>query len=299
MKAITTLFLAMLIAFSSMAQDDLYVDQVFQVQNHGRNYPFEGYYIFGQNPEQSDAKFLKSNDQEIDASESFNGIVISVYQDDHIDWFGSETWYGPYALENNYGGSGEYRFDWMISETEVDIDVVDDFIDFMNELPSGIVVGMYSGYYHGIDQMPERFYQAVEQVYSEEIRNLSANSVWACIGSKCPHDKAAEFYSNDADAIVNVTFSPLKYCKSQVTSLPEATDKSLSARVFPNPANNFLSVTISDGSSAEVLIYDLTGQVQLVTRQMDRIDISELPKGIYIVQVKTAEKTFSSRITKK
>lgn len=296
MKAITTLFLAMLIALSSMAQDRLYEDQLFEVQNHSKDYFTKDYYTFGKVPKHNDAKFITSESHEKDESMSYNGIVVSVYFTDNIGW--ADEAYRPYRTNSDYGSTGEYRFDWMMTETEVDMNVVDDFIDFMEELPEEVVVCMYSGYYHGIDQMPLRFYEAVELVYSHEIRNLSANSVWACIGSKCPYDEVAESYSNDADAMVNVSFRPLIRC-SMPTSLSETSTEDLVARVFPNPANSFLSVTISDGSSAEVLIYDLTGQVQLVTRQMDRIDISELPKGIYIVQVKTAEKTFSSRITKK
>lgn len=297
MKAITTFFFSMLISVGLLAQGDLFDEQVFKVQNHGRDYPSEGYYTFGQTPTTDDQKFTTSNDIEIDNTASFNGVVVTVYEYDNIGWSSKQDAYAPYYSVNSFGDKGEYRFDWMTSATEVNQEVVQAFIDLMNELPERVVVSMYTGYYHGIDQMSDDFYQAVESVRSEEIRKLSAASTWAFVGSKCTYEPVKEVFSNDQDALIEVIFQPYTTCAA--TSISETTAKPYEVKVFPNPADQFLSVTTTDDADVQVSIYDLTGQIQMATTQTDRIDITELSRGIYIVQVQTVQKTYSSRITKK
>jgi len=296
MKLLSTLSLILFLSASLLAQDNGFVDQTFKVQNHGKDYLLTDYYVFGQKPKLKDKKSVSVNDKVLAENASFNGITVAVYFRDNIGWATHNEEYQPYLLNAN--SSGEYRFDWMLSTTEIDDDVVQDFIDFMEELPDESVVSMYSGYYHGIDQMSESFYKAIEAYRSAEIRNLDANSVWAFIGSKCSYETVDEALTNKQNELIEVTFTPLKNCAPLTTSL--AKRQELQVKVFPNPVDKYLSVSVTpEDAGAEVSIYDLTGQVQIRTLQTERIDITDLSKGVFIVQVKTNGKIYSSRITKR
>lgn len=297
MKLLSTLSLILFLSASLLAQNNAFVDQTFKVQNHGKDYLLKDFYVFGQKPKLKDKKYVSVNDSILNENASFNGIIVSVYVTDNIGWVGrDDDKYLPYLHEGSK--SAEYRFDWMLSPTEVDEEVVEDFIAFIAGLPGSAIVSMYSGYYHAIDQMPESFFEAVETYRSEEIRNLKANSVWAFIGSKCNYETIDEAVTDKQDEVIEVSFSPLKYCGPLSTALPK--NKELQVKVFPNPVDKYLSISMNpEDANAEVSIYDLTGQVQIRTMQTDRIDITDLSKGVFIVQVKTNGKTYSSRITKR
>ncbi len=65
--------------------------------------------------------------------------------------------------------------------------------------------------------------------------------------------------------------------------------------VYPNPANDFVSVTV-DGNSV-ITIYDLSGKIvmkQNVTSNTNRIDVSSFAKGVYIVKAQNENGTVSS-----
>ena len=59
--------------------------------------------------------------------------------------------------------------------------------------------------------------------------------------------------------------------------------------VYPNPANTSLTLTLSKGEGiAGVYMYDVLGNEVLSTQQKE-IDVSNLPNGVYFVQVTTAQ----------
>ena len=83
-----------------------------------------------------------------------------------------------------YERQGNMRFDWMKSEEEIDPVILDSFISCLNQIPEGYHVLMYSGYYHRIADMPDRFYKAVESFGSIHIRKIRNNAVWLMVGTK-------------------------------------------------------------------------------------------------------------------
>ena len=58
-------------------------------------------------------------------------------------------------------------------------------------------------------------------------------------------------------------------------------------RVYPNPAQGQLHMRLPDGESAEVSLHDAVGRVvqQQLLPHSGPIDVSSLPKGIYLVKV--------------
>lgn len=72
-------------------------------------------------------------------------------------------------------------------------------------------------------------------------------------------------------------------------------------RIYPNPANNVVSVTNSQLKEAVVTVYDLNGRALLskvVNETSSEINISNLQTGVYLFNVKTETGEFVKRIAK-
>lgn len=66
-------------------------------------------------------------------------------------------------------------------------------------------------------------------------------------------------------------------------------------KVYPNPVDHILYVSGADGIS-QLRIYDLRGRVVRSLHDSDRINVSDVESGIYIMQVVTATTTISHKI---
>ena len=79
-------------------------------------------------------------------------------------------------------------------------------------------------------------------------------------------------------------------------------EKDTQITVYPNPAKQELFVNSSSVSLEDVKILDLKGRliktIQLDAANMQRIDISDLAQGIYILQMQSANQTFNKKIIK-
>lgn len=73
--------------------------------------------------------------------------------------------------------------------------------------------------------------------------------------------------------------------------------------VYPNPANDYLEVSIADRWVEEVSIFNISGQEVYLkpfsqSNEKFKIDISQLQKGIYILKVKTGSGIYSGKFVK-
>jgi aminopeptidase N len=71
--------------------------------------------------------------------------------------------------------------------------------------------------------------------------------------------------------------------------------------VYPNPFNNRISISITDNKKiTEIRLLTLEGKlVQEVKEHKTEFYWGNLPKGVYILQIETSEKTFEKRILKR
>lgn len=71
--------------------------------------------------------------------------------------------------------------------------------------------------------------------------------------------------------------------------------------VYPNPSNSVLNINFNQLSPSQVSIFEINGR-NLKTIKLDSpnntLDISELAKGMYILQIQTKEGTFNKQIIK-
>lgn len=57
--------------------------------------------------------------------------------------------------------------------------------------------------------------------------------------------------------------------------------------IFPNPMNDKLFLEVKEGQVEQVVLYTSTGQPVLQAKQVSSIDVSQLPAGMYVLEVTT------------
>jgi len=81
-----------------------------------------------------------------------------------------------------------------------------------------------------------------------------------------------------------------------VTGMENSDSENVGVSVMPNPTENELTIQTQGLISAEM--FDLTG-VQVASGNSNTMDISELPAGVYILNVKSTNGNFKKQIVKK
>jgi hypothetical protein len=95
--------------------------------------------------------------------------------------------------------------------------------------------------------------------------------------------------------------TPAYFCLDNLFEVPiESVSKSDKGtiKVYPNPASNFIIADLQNAQAFEII--DLTGRQFMLNENPDsnKIDISELPNGIYCLKVKANESIYNSRFVK-
>ncbi len=104
------------------------------------------------------------------------------------------------------------------------------------------------------------------------------------------------FYSTDQAWTDPSTLGDMKMMEEIYVSVKEATS-SLRFRMQPNPASDVLQL-ISNSEISQVELFNMTGQcvkkVQVRNENVINIDISELPKSVYLISVRDLSGHYSS-----
>ena len=89
--------------------------------------------------------------------------------------------------------------------------------------------------------------------------------------------------------------------KEITTGTKELLNDKITASVYPNPVNDLLKVDIKSANINSIEIYNITG-IRLLTKKIDQctnnIDVSGLPKGVYLVSLKGAGVNYNRRFIK-
>jgi hypothetical protein len=74
-------------------------------------------------------------------------------------------------------------------------------------------------------------------------------------------------------------------------------------RIFPNPASDQVNIDLTGLTTEKVTleIYDLSGRLLLQQEQMNsantlKLSVQEFKKGLYLLQLRTAEKVYSQQL---
>lgn len=72
--------------------------------------------------------------------------------------------------------------------------------------------------------------------------------------------------------------------------------------VFPNPANDFITIDLGNYTEkAEISIYDISGKIVLnktITEENAKLDISNIPNGMYLIKISDGINTFNGKFNK-
>ena len=110
-----------------------------------------------------------------------------------------------------------------------------------------------------------------------------------------------KIYWSVTDASYNTTVDSIVIVVNEVdyTSID---DKDNILSIYPNPASNFLNITLAENyNSANVIITDLSGKLIKTTkinRNNENINISSLKPGIYLIRISTPGNMFVGRFIK-
>ena len=76
--------------------------------------------------------------------------------------------------------------------------------------------------------------------------------------------------------------------------------KTIGFEVYPNPVSNgSFSLILDEATPSEMVIYNIKGQKiasQRIENKINTINVNALESGVYIVEVKNAEKTIVKQI---
>jgi len=72
--------------------------------------------------------------------------------------------------------------------------------------------------------------------------------------------------------------------------------------LYPNPANDNITLKFNQPTTAQIYLYNLAGQQILVNQthhtNTHKIPVSTLPKGLYIIKIKTEKNIFTNKLVK-
>ncbi|MFZ4741426.1 MAG: serine hydrolase [Bacteroidales bacterium] len=82
------------------------------------------------------------------------------------------------------------------------------------------------------------------------------------------------------------------------TSINENQNKQHHASIFPNPANTILNIDIPSEDRFMLEIIDILGKTILTIKNQNKIDVSNLEKGIYIIKIIQGENYYIQKFVK-
>ncbi len=115
-----------------------------------------------------------------------------------------------------------------------------------------------------------------------------------------------EFQHHTIDSLIedfniwaNTNFSPTDTC-SHLTSIKQLPPTKSDLIIYPNPTNGTLSLKVDFSYEAlKIIIFNLNGQRVLTANNQTEIDLSKLPKDIYLIQIHTDNKKITKKFIKK
>ena len=85
------------------------------------------------------------------------------------------------------------------------------------------------------------------------------------------------------------------------TGISSSALQSNGVRIFPSPADKFITIHLEENKSALVSLTNLEGKLVMqktISQSENQIDVSLLPKGNYLINIKTDKGEYSQKISK-
>lgn len=168
--------------------------------------------------------------------------------------------------------------------------------DFMIEA-GGLSVGVcFNDKRKGnVDGLENRFYKKGEKVSLQAIpRGQCTFSGWKSLDGKVISTANPLNFTVTQDTMLQVCFEG----EVSVREAEQSVRAGDNVMLFPNPAGDRFSVR-SDAAVKELTLYDLSGRQLMHREYAEEMDISALPRGIYLVRVRTDKGGCMKKLVKK
>lgn len=187
--------------------------------------------------------------------------------------------------------------------SEIILDLIDENYDPFAEINfsfDGTVWGGSYGYLSEIDGVTFNYNQWHQVRYELDYENsnfkifLDDNLVYSDALDTAYSFAGLDFYMFDINAsfnIDNIRIQPLDTMNTTDLKTPKI-------NLYPNPTTDWVVV---DGSQKiqQIDVYDLSGKNIKSIQSSDKINLSELPKGNYVLRIKSDKQTFTKIVIKK
>lgn len=153
--------------------------------------------------------------------------------------------------------------------------------------------------YDWVPEAPTRMYYCKAD---EQVSYLNATFTDSIMNANGAFDVQALNLGDDRDhggCVFPAIENSLDFFNSlrEITSPNEEVAIADIASVYPNPASSTLFISSNNDNIVDARIYDLSGQVSLkYSYPSDRLDLSRLQSGMYILQLRTEDKVASTKI---
>jgi hypothetical protein len=96
-----------------------------------------------------------------------------------------------------------------------------------------------------------------------------------------------QYYFLNGTDTVNVYWIAFSDSSLLSIGINELTKDNNFIKIFPNPASDFVTISISKafGETIRIEFFNSFGQIVLTSKNLSNIDVAELPSGLYIIKV--------------
>ncbi|MFN3554918.1 MAG: T9SS type A sorting domain-containing protein [Bacteroidales bacterium] len=100
--------------------------------------------------------------------------------------------------------------------------------------------------------------------------------------------------SREVSQVVRLQF--LEEETEDPTHVPGVAGLETMLRVFPNPARDYLAIEPILNEPFTVSLFDMRGVQWLQTQNTHRIDVSQMPRGVYILRIEQSGMIYRSKV---
>lgn len=96
-------------------------------------------------------------------------------------------------------------------------------------------------------------------------------------------------------------FRSVVYGKDATLAVDDSVRSAFDIQVYPNPTSDILNIKLDKAQKSTFKIFDLAGKLVKESSSLDQtteINISSLPKGIYIININTGKESVNKKIIK-
>ena len=207
-----------------------------------------------------------------------------------LDNNGNEIWQKSYSFGNR---------DVLMSSNVIRKTNKDNFSE-----DKGFLLGGYTQAEEKMKSDDEKFWMLYldnkgDEVWRKHIEGKSKQKEERLVDAKLQNDGSFILAGTSAPELGKENWKILKLGDKDVENLIEKQE----IRIYPNPVEDYCYVEIGFDftSEAEIALHDMSGrQVQTIKtkNKVTKINTSGLPQGVYIVTVKTPNKSANSKIVK-